>query len=380
MRIPPPAPQLQVNTFAHPPPWGAYITYPPGAVVTYDATIWRCESSHTSWEDPAGAPSSNLAFWTPIGVLGSDVSTSVRQSSPPPYSQSLNAQAEKVPPYQTFIESSPSHNAGSEKPSFDAKHSGNLSYLSGKAGDVFRSAVISEEENESKHEDNLKDEVRGKRFWRVGGVGIWAYGLDAKEENIRERLWREWSDKHDGDDWIQISRKRTKFYNESGGRHVRPLFTWKLVEKGQRLPVDALPIGNEQDGAVLYAARAWYQGGLHLGKAGHHLHKGASIPYGGGEISFDTYEVFCGPINEPHLVKWMTFPHGQIAHVEGWQPVEGGREKDGRALLLAKGFYDNGQHPGKIIVQDDHACVGYGGGEVWIRPYQILAYANPHRR
>lgn len=36
----------------------------------------------------------------------------------------------------------------------------------------------------------------------------------------------------------------------------------------------------------------------------------------------------------------MTFPHGQIAHVEGWQPVEGGREKDGRALLLAKGFYD----------------------------------------
>lgn len=197
----------------------------------------------------------------------------------------MNAQAEKVPPYQTFIESSPSDNAGSEKPSFDPKHSGNLSYLSGKAGDVFRSAVISEEENESKHEDNLKDEVRGKRFWRVGGVGIWAYGLDAKEENIRERLWREWSDKHDGDDWIQISRKRTKFYNESmfpsfnqtksnkkltpnlgGGRHVRPLFTWKLVEKGQRLPVDALPIGNEQDGAVLYAARAWYQGGLHLGK------------------------------------------------------------------------------------------------------------------
>lgn len=47
---------------------------------------------------------------------------------------------------------------------------------------------------------------------------------------------------------------------------MRPLFTWKLVEKGQRLPVDALPIGNEQDGAVLYAARAWHQGGVHLGK------------------------------------------------------------------------------------------------------------------
>ncbi|WVO20476.1 uncharacterized protein IAS62_001773 [Cryptococcus decagattii] len=380
MRIPPEAPQLKVNTFAHPPPWGAYITYPPGAVVSYHATIWRCESSHTSWEEPAGAPSSNLAFWTPIGVLGSNISTSAQQVSPPSYSQSLNTQAEKVSPYPTFIESSSSHNVGDEKPGFGPGHSGALGYLSDKAGDAFRGAIINEEENESKHEDNLKDEVRGKRFWRVGGVGIWAYGLDRKEESTREKLWREWSDKHDEDDWINISRKRTKFYNESGGRHVRPLFSWKLVEKGERLPVDALPIGNEQDGAVLYAARAWHQGGVHLGKAGHHLHKGASIPYGGGEISFDTYEVFCGSINEPHLVKWMTFPHGQIAHVEGWQPVEGGREKDGRALLLAKGFYDNGQHPGKIIVRDDHACVGYGGGEVWVRPYQILAYADPRRR
>lgn len=57
MRIPPEAPQLKMNTFAHPPPWGAYITYPPGAVVAYHATIWRCESSHTSWEEPAGAVS-----------------------------------------------------------------------------------------------------------------------------------------------------------------------------------------------------------------------------------------------------------------------------------------------------------------------------------
>lgn len=160
-----------------------------------------------------------------------------------------------------------------------------MGYLSDKAGDAFRGAIINEEENESKHEDNLKDEVRGKRFWRVGGIGIWAYGLDRKEESTRERLWREWSDKHDENDWIDISRKRTKFYNESmfpsfnltklnkkltlvlgGGRHVRPLFSWKLVEKGERLPVDALPIGNEQDGAVLYAARAWHQGGVHLGK------------------------------------------------------------------------------------------------------------------
>lgn len=44
-------------------------------------------------------------------------------------------------------------------------------------------------------------------------------------------------------------------------------------------------------------------------------------------------------------------------------------------------FWDTANHSiSEIIVRDDHACVGYGGGEVWVRPYQILAYADPHRR
>ena len=30
----------------------------------------------------------------------------------------------------------------------------------------------------------------------------------------------------------------------------------------------------------------------------------------------------------------------------------------------------------EIIVGDDHACLGYGGGEVWVRPFEILAYAT----
>lgn len=41
---------------------------------------------------------------------------------------------------------------------------------------------------------------------------------------------------------------------------------------------------------------------------------------------------------------------------------------------------NSGQHPGKCRIGDDHAHVPWGGGEVWVRPFQVLAYANPTRR
>ena len=76
-----------------------------------------------------------------------------------------------------------------------------------------------------------------------------------------------------------------------------------------------------------------------MNRSGAHLVNSASLSYGGSEHNLDTYEVFCGP-PDPSLIKWMTFDHGQRAGVEGWQPVEGGREKDGSSLLLAKGQYE----------------------------------------
>jgi hypothetical protein len=51
----------------------------------------------------------------------------------------------------------------------------------------------------------------------------------------------------------------------------KPLVQWKLVEKGQATPPDALAIGHETDGQLLYAARAWFNGGVHLGKYVHYM-------------------------------------------------------------------------------------------------------------
>ena len=103
----------------------------------------------------------------------------------------------------------------------------------------------------------------------------------------------------------------------------------------------------EGNGLPLYAARAWYQGGLHIGKAGPHLFSGASISYAGAEVSLDTFEVLCGAATggghqqqSDGLLKWMMFRHGETCGVTGWQPVEGGREASGEILLVSKGEWD----------------------------------------
>jgi hypothetical protein len=53
---------------------------------------------------------------------------------------------------------------------------------------------------------------------------------------------------------------------DASDSRTKPLIQWKLVERGQDSPPDALAIGHETDGQLLYAARAWFNGGVHLGK------------------------------------------------------------------------------------------------------------------
>jgi len=74
-------------------------------------------------------------------------------------------------------------------------------------------------------------------------------------------------------------------------------------------------------------------------RAGSHLVNNAAISFGGAEHTLDIYEVLCGP-SDPTLLQWRNYSHGQQAAVDGWLPVEGGREKDGQPLFIAKGEYD----------------------------------------
>lgn len=67
--------------------------------------------------------------------------------------------------------------------------------------------------------------------------------------------------------------------------------TW-IEASGGIIPEGAVACGYEANGEPLYAARAWYEGGLQIGKVRPGF-DGANIPYGGDEITVNSYEVLC---------------------------------------------------------------------------------------
>ncbi|KAI0736421.1 hypothetical protein C8Q72DRAFT_878825 [Fomitopsis betulina] len=63
-----------------------------------------------------------------------------------------------------------------------------------------------------------------------------------------------------------------------------------LYVEGHNIPPNAVVAGDER-GKPLYVARTFFEGTLQIGKAGHHLKLGASIPLKGREVDVAAYEV-----------------------------------------------------------------------------------------
>lgn len=403
--------------------WVAGKAYAENDVIWYKGSYWRCEEGHAGDVGHViGPPDISLHLWTPIHssveylvdgelphqpafAFGNEVplqsplpqvyqsgsaiiSTDSHEKDDSPDSQKTvtprsrswdaNTGTAAQPNMPTIAES------GTNSP-IEPPRSVPLtgSYFAAKADEGVRYLALKHEKLKAAQTEELRAEIRGQRVWRLGGMGMWAYSESTLQEIEKEELWRTEGQECGREGWLESARKRTEYYSSSLG--LRPLFQWRLhTPQSGPLPATALPIGYEGDGAPLFAARAWHEGGLHLGKAGPHLFRGAAISYAGAEITMDTYEVLCGPSREDGgggtLLKWMMFRHGETCGVNGWQPVEGGREKNGEALFISKGDWERGQHPGKCRVGDDHAHVPWGGGEVWVRPFQVLAYAHAIRR
>ena len=92
-----------------------------------------------------------------------------------------------------------------------------MDFFTQRAGESLRYITLKEEERKATEHDELKDELKGKRVWRVGGLGMWSYSLDPKAERDKMDVWRKWSEKHSGNDgkqkWIEAATARTEFYN-----------------------------------------------------------------------------------------------------------------------------------------------------------------------
>ncbi|KAI0322051.1 hypothetical protein OF83DRAFT_1167959 [Amylostereum chailletii] len=100
--------------------------------------------------------------------------------------------------------------------------------------------------------------------------------------------------------WINDAKETTDEVQKNGSTSP---FAWVFVE-GTDIPPNAI-VGGDDRGRPLYIARAFYEGGLQLGKAGKHLKSGAAVFYHSREIDVPAYEVLV-ELNAPS--RWVYQP------------------------------------------------------------------------
>jgi uncharacterized protein YegL len=116
--------------------------------------------------------------------------------------------------------------------------------------------------------------------------------------------------------WLAAAKKGTVDVRTDGS--PSPL-VWVLVE-GRNIPENAI-VGGKEKRKPLYIARSFYEGGIHIGKAGRHLPSGAVIPYNGHEIPVDTFEVLVPAAPQPTRYT-ITYETTEVVEVETDYPLE----------------------------------------------------------
>ncbi|KAI8452553.1 carbohydrate-binding module family 12 [Phakopsora pachyrhizi] len=200
------------------------------------------------------------------------------------------------------------------------------------------------------------------------GAGAYAYSKHKSEEK-EEAKKQAWQNESNHETWLRGAHAHTQHYM-SGGQS--PPVYWVLVDRNDPIPNNAIE-GGREGGHSLYIGRVFFKSGLHIGKVSSHV-GGIAIGWGGKEHNdFDKFEVLCG---DNRAIRWINHSsHQGNITVQGWQPVEGGREADGRFLFVSQVQHDGGVHPCKAQDTTDFAIFSYGGKEHTSKEFNILAYA-----
>jgi len=195
------------------------------------------------------------------------------------------------------------------------------------------------------------------------GGGFLAY--KKHKENEEEKKALAWGLQN----WVTDAQRRTQEFHQNGPRGPA---TWVLTQ-GTQIPQGAFEAGQEKDGTPLYAARTFFEGGVHPGKLSPNFKKGAIIGYDGDEIEVEQYEIL---VANPQGVRWAPVSDKfNIQSLGGARPVEGGREADGTPLFIVQAPYKDGTHPGKTSESLQGADITYGGKEKIVNHYNVLVYA-----
>ncbi|KAI8321704.1 hypothetical protein GQ54DRAFT_297814 [Martensiomyces pterosporus] len=146
-------------------------------------------------------------------------------------------------------------------------------------------------------------------------------------------------------------------------------FEW-VHASSKYIPANAVQGGIESSGLPLFIARAYYQDGLHPGKAGSHLPTGAVIGYSWSEVHVLEYQILCG---DGSRLRWIR-QSGPL-DISGFMPLCAGHEKNGDPLYVAKVVYAGSQQIGKCGSHlKGGSSFAYDGKERSATEYMILAY------
>jgi len=199
----------------------------------------------------------------------------------------------------------------------------------------------------------------------AGGAALLAGGIFAykkHEQHKEEGKAKVWA----RNNWIEEARSRTDVLRTQGPSGPA---VWVLT-RGKSIPDRAIATGQEH-GRKLYSSRAFHEGALVIGKASEEFNKGCVIGYADDEIEVEEFEVLVGDINGLH---WANASGKLNVASLGRRPVEGGNEKDGTSVYIARAPYKGAEHPGKASEKLDGAYITYGGEEKVVKEYQVLCY------
>ncbi|KAL0581837.1 hypothetical protein V5O48_000205 [Marasmius crinis-equi] len=225
-------------------------------------------------------------------------------------------------------------------------------------------------EEEKKNWYDLDDER--KKQLKVGGGLALAAGLlgggfalykhhEKSEEEANAQMWALQS-------WARDAQARRNQYNQHG---LTGPAMW-IYNEGLDIPRQAITTGKEHDW-MLYIARAPMEGGIQIGKASNVFKKGAVIGFDKEEIHLAQYEILVGDMNG---LRWVSHSgRFDVRNFQGGRPVEGGRDRDGSPIFVAKAPHKGAEHPGKVGEHIDGCRIPYDGKEKDIDQYDVLCYA-----
>jgi len=310
----------------HTPCWEPGTPYNYGDIVEYHGHRYKIIQPHTSQSDWAPGPTTE-ALWGRISDDDDNYGGG--------YQQQQGYQPQYQPPPQ-------------QPPQYDQHQQDHKS------------------EEEKKH---WYGEEENKKKLEIGGgllvgAALLAGGMYAYKKHEDHKHEDHKVESHG--DWVKQAKHRTEAYNKDGTD--QPCM-WVLTE-GKHIPKGAILVGPEQSWN-LYICRAFYEGGIQLGKASEAFKKGGVLGYKNKEIHVDEFEVLIGDI---HRLHWVSV--SGVLNVEslGYQPIQAGQEHDGTPLYIASAYHKDAVHPGKVSEKMDGAYIPYDGKEMHVSNYRVLCY------